>query len=114
MPAAEQPSDELTPDEATEPVEAPEPDQEPVADDPVEAPAAPATEAPDNVPLGVAPYARASAVALAETRASQLSSYRGASSPVDTEHLGRIRVQFLDQYDSRWQRDPGRANGPFS
>jgi hypothetical protein len=61
-----------------------------------------------------APYSRASAIALAEARASQLSGYRGASTPIDVDHLNRIRVQFIDSWDSRWQRDPGRANGPYS
>jgi hypothetical protein len=61
-----------------------------------------------------APFSRASAIAIAEARASQMSGYRGASSPVTGENLQRTRVEFLDLYDSRWQRDPGRANGPYS
>jgi hypothetical protein len=61
-----------------------------------------------------APYARASAVSLAEAQASQMSGYRGASAPVTAENLQRTRVEFLDDWDSRWQRDPGRANGPYS
>jgi hypothetical protein len=62
-----------------------------------------------------APYSRASAVSLAEATASQQSQVRGgASAPVSAENLQRLRVEFLDDWDSRWQRDPGRANGPYS
>jgi hypothetical protein len=61
-----------------------------------------------------APFARASAVNIAESTASQMSGYRGASAPLGADQLQRDRVTILDVYDSRWQRDPGRANGPYS
>lgn len=61
-----------------------------------------------------APFARASAIRVAEAVASQMSAYRGASHPKDVEQLERTRVEIIDAWDSRWQRDPGRANGPYS
>lgn len=61
------------------------------------------------------PYSRASAALLAESTASQQSSvHGGASATLSNENVQRNRVEFLDSWDSRWSRDPGRANGPYS
>lgn len=47
---------------------------------------------------------------------SALSNARAKASAAgaDVEHTQRIVVQDLDAYQSRWSRDPGRANGPYS
>lgn len=68
---------------------------------------------------------RASAIAIAETTASQISKLAGSAltaSQIATsaqfgmggERLQRLRVEVADLYDSYWSRDPGRAAGPFS
>jgi hypothetical protein len=59
------------------------------------------------------PFSRSSAIARAEARASQVSAAPSAS-PLQRDQLNELRVEFMDEYDSRWQRDPGRANGPYS
>lgn len=107
MPPAKQPPapdpDEPTvaTPEVTEPVADPEPEAEPGS---LENPIVVAAVA-DDAPLGVAPITRAQAIANAEAIASQQSLVRaGASSPVGTEQLQRLRTDYMDQWDSRWNR----------
>lgn len=84
-------------------------------------------------PVG-APITRAQAVTAAQAAASQQSSvktawtadyYHGASvttaptqvsssQVMSQDNLMRTRTDFMDSWDSRWQADPGRANGPYS
>lgn len=52
------------------------------------------------------PETRAQAQANAQTKATN----RGQ----DAEHTARVVQEDLDQYDSRWNKDPGRAAGPFT
>lgn len=52
------------------------------------------------------PITKATALANAKAIAAQ----QGATA----EKAQRVVTDASDQYDSRWSRDPGRANGPFS
>lgn len=62
-----------------------------------------------------APFTRATAIANAEAIASQQSQvHGGASATLSVDAVQRGRVEFMDSWDSRWSRDPGRANGPYS
>lgn len=52
------------------------------------------------------PITKATALANAKAIASQQNA--------SAEKTQRVVVETADAWDSRWQRDPGRANGPFS
>lgn len=53
-----------------------------------------------------APLSKTTAISNAKTLATQQNA--------TAEGTSRILVEVSDTYDSRWSRDPGRANGPYS
>lgn len=122
----DEPLDETVEPEAIEPEPAPAPEPapelepEPELDD---APLCGSLENPivltvdDGERIGSQgpPFNRTTAITQAQAIASQQSQVHGtASAPLTGEQVQRVTTEFLDQYDSRWSRDPGRANGPYS